>query len=87
MGEIEIKARKVVVHIDCDGEKSWVISLGEVWPTQNLDKCVDWITRAAPEDEVPSIDWIIEVFPGTKRDDGNPDPDIKSLAQLVGPLK
>ena len=39
---------------------------------------VKWITRPDPEEEVSNIDWIISVFPGTNKDDGNRDPAIKS---------
>ena len=48
---------------------------------------VEWLTRLAPEDEVPNIDRIIVVFPGIKKDNGKPEPSIKSWAQPVGSLK
>ena len=48
---------------------------------------MEWLTRQAPEDEVPNIDWIIALFTGIKKDDGNPDLSIKSWAKPVGKLK
>ena len=48
---------------------------------------MEWLTRPYPEDEVPNIDWIIAVFPGIKKDYGNPDPSIKSWAHPMGALK
>ena len=47
---------------------------------------MEWLTRPAPKDEFPNIDWIIAVFPGTKKDDEKPDPSIKSWPQPVGAL-
>ena len=40
-----------------------------------------------PEYEVPSIDWIIEVFPINKNDDGKPELIINSWANPFGALK
>ena len=40
-----------------------------------------------PEYEPPKIDWITALLPGTKKDDRNPDPGIKSLLNPVGSLK
>ena len=48
---------------------------------------MEYLTRPAPEDEVPNIDCLISVFPGTKKDDGKSDPGIKSWEQPVGDLK
>ena len=48
---------------------------------------MEWLTSSAPEDEVPNIDWLIALFTGNKRDDGNPEPSIKSWAHPVGALK
>ena len=45
------------------------------------------LTRPAPEYEVPNIDWIIALFPGSKKYDGKPDPRIKSWENPVGALK
>ena len=76
--DIGMKNKNVVINMESDGEASWVSSRGELWPNQNLYKSVDWITRNVPADEVTDIDWIIELFNNTKKDDENPDPDIKS---------
>ena len=46
-----------------------------------------WLTRTAPEDEVPNIDCLIALFTGEKKYDVKPDPSIKSWAQPVGALK
>ena len=46
-----------------------------------------WLTRPAPEYEVPNIDWITALFPGSKKYDGKPDPRIKSWGNPVGALK
>ena len=48
---------------------------------------MDWFTRPDPEYEVPNIDWIIVIFPGTKKYTGKIDPDIKSWSQPVNALK
>ena len=45
------------------------------------------LTRPDLEDDTPNIDWLIDVFTGTKKDDGKPDSIIKSLEQPVGSLK
>ena len=48
---------------------------------------MEWLTRSDPEGEVPNIDWLIAVFPRSKKDDGKPYPSIKSWAKSVGTLK
>ena len=45
LADILMKARNVVINMECDGEASWVKSLGESWPTQSVDQWVDWITN------------------------------------------
>ena len=42
---IGMKTINVVIHIECDGDASWVNFLGEVWPNQSLDQWVDWLTN------------------------------------------
>ena len=37
---IVVKSIKVVIHMECYGESSWVNYLGEVWPTQSVDQWV-----------------------------------------------
>ena len=53
---------KVVICMDCDGDKPWVMILGELPPTQSLDQWVYWITGPDPEDLFPNIGCIIAVF-------------------------
>ena len=53
--DIGIKAKKVVTHTECDDEESWVRLLEEVWLTQKVDQCVDWITNPSSEEEVKNI--------------------------------
>ena len=48
-----------------------------------MDQWVDWLTNTSSVEEVPNIYWLISVFPGNKKNDGTPDPDIKSWAQPV----
>ena len=48
---------------------------------------VEWITRTSQEDEAPNIDWLIAVFLGNKKDNGNLDPSINSWEQPMGALK
>ena len=48
---------------------------------------MEWITSTELEDEDPNIDWIISILPVKKKDDGNPDHNIKSWSQTVGSLK
>ena len=55
LDDIGMKTRNVVIHMECDGEASWVKSLGEVWPTQSLDQWVDWLTNPSSREEVPNI--------------------------------
>ena len=43
--DIEIKDRKLVIHMECDGEAYWVRSLGEVWSTKSVNQWVDRLTN------------------------------------------
>ena len=45
LADTGMKTINVVIDMECDGESSWVKSIGEVWPTQSVDKWVDWITN------------------------------------------
>ena len=45
LANIGMKARNVVVRMECDDEASWVSSLGELWPTQSVDQWLDWLTN------------------------------------------
>ena len=47
---------------------------------------MEWLTRPDTEDELHNIDWLITVFTGNKKDDGNPEPSINSWEQPVGAL-
>ena len=87
MAGIGMKSRKVVIHMEFDGEASWVKFQVEVWTTQSVDQWVYWLTNPSSGEEVPNINFLIEVFPGTKKYDGRPDPDIKSWAQPVKALR
>ena len=73
--------------MECDGEASWVNSLGEVWPTQSVDQWVDWLTNPSSGKEVPKIDCLITVLPGTKKNDGRPEPGIKSWEEPLKALR
>ena len=53
----------------------------------NSGKWVDWPTNPSSIWEVPKIDWIIAVLPGTKKNDGRPYPYIKSWAHPVKALR
>ena len=64
--DIGMKTRNVVFHMECDGEASWVNFLGEVWPTQSVDRWVYLITNPSSGEELPNIDYLVSVFPGTK---------------------
>ena len=87
LDDIGIKTRNVVIHMECYGESSWVNSLGEVWPTQSVDQWVDYLTNLPSGEEVPNIDWIIAVFPGTNKNNGSSDPGIRSWAEPVKAMK
>ena len=87
LADILMKARKVVIHMECDGELSWVRSLVYLLPTQIMDHWVDWITKPSSGGEVPNIDWIISVFPGTKIIYGRPETGIKPWAHTVKALR
>ena len=63
--------------MECDGEEYWVKFLGEVSTTQILDQLADWSTNPSSGKEVPKINWIISVFPSTKKNNGSPEPSIK----------
>ena len=41
LADIVMKYRDVVIHMECDGQSSWIRSLGEVCPTKSVDKLVD----------------------------------------------
>ena len=45
------------------------------------------LNRPASEDEVPNIDRLFAVFTVNKKDDGKPDPSIKSWAHPAVSLK
>ena len=62
-------------------------ALGEVGKTQSVYQWVQWLTRPAPEDEVPNIYWIISLFPVTKKDNGNPNPGNNLWVKPVVALK
>ena len=83
LDDIGMNSIKAVIHLECDGKSSWTRSLGELRPTQSEDQWVDWITNPPSGEEVPNIDWLIAVFPSTKKNDGRPDPRIKSWGQPV----
>ena len=82
-----MKSRKVVVNLECDRKSSCVRSLGEVWPTQIVDQWVDWLTNPPSGKDLPKSYWLVAVFLGTNKNDGTPDPDIKSLGQPVKSVK
>ena len=42
---IGMKAIKVVIHMECYCEASWINSLGEVQKTQIIYQWVDWLTN------------------------------------------
>ena len=77
LNDIGMKARNVVIHMECDGEELWVKLLGEVCPTQGVDQWVDWLTSPSSVEEVPNTNWLIAVLPGTKKNDGSLDSGIK----------
>ena len=45
LADIEMNARNVVIHMECDGESYWVKFLAEVCPTESMDQWVDWMTN------------------------------------------
>ena len=61
-----MNARRAVIHLECYGKEEYINSLEEVWRTQSVDQWLEWLTRPAPEDEVPNIDWVVTVFTKTK---------------------
>ena len=58
----------------------------EVRQTESVYQRVDWLNNPPLIDEVTNINWIIAVFPGTKKNDRRPDPDINSWGQPVKAL-
>ena len=46
-----------------------------------------WLTNPSSGEELPNIDCIVTVFPGTKKNDGRPDPYIKSRVKPVKALR
>ena len=48
---------------------------------------MEWLTRSSPKEDITNIDWLIDVLPDNKKDDGKPEPDIKSQHQLLKALK
>ena len=47
---------------------------------------MDLITNPSSGEEIPNINWIISVLSGNKKNNGRPDPEIKSWAQPVKAL-
>ena len=86
LADIGMETRNLVIHMECDGEASWVKSLGEVCPNQSVDQWMDCITNTSSGEEVPNIDFLIAVFSRTKKNDGRPDLYIKSWSQPVKAL-
>ena len=41
LADIGMKTINLEIHMECDGEASWVKSLGEVWKTQGVYQWVD----------------------------------------------
>ena len=62
-----MKSRNLVIHMECDGEASWVLSLKILCPTQSLDQWVGWITYPPLVEEILNIDCLILVFPDTNK--------------------
>ena len=87
LADIGMNSRRAVIHLEYGCEEDWLNPLEEGWRNQSVYQWVEWLTRPAPEDEVPNIDWLIAVFPGRKKDDRKPDPSIKSWSKPVGALK
>ena len=77
LADIGMKTRNVVINMECDVEASWVKLLEKLRPNQSVDQWVDWLTNPSSGDELPKIYSLIPVFPGTTKNDGRPDPDIK----------
>ena len=55
LSDIGMKAINVEIHMDCDGEASWLELLGEVQPTQSVYQWVGWLTNPSSGEEVPNI--------------------------------
>ena len=87
LDDIGMKAINMVIHMEFDSDSSWVISLRKVWPTQSLDKWVNWLNNPSSGEEVPNIEWLTAVFPGTNRNYGRPDPGIKSWSWPMKSLR
>ena len=68
--DIGMKSIKMVIYMECDGKSSWVRSLVEVWPNQSVDQWVDLITNPPSGEEVPNIELIIDILPGTNKKTG-----------------
>ena len=52
-----------------------------------MGQWVEWVTRPAPEDGIPKMDWLTSVLSEILNDDRKPDTGIKSWSQPVGYLK
>ena len=52
-----------------------------------MDQWVDWITNLPSGKEPHNINWLIAVFPGTKKNDRRLDPGIKSWGKPLKVLK
>ena len=53
LDDIGIKTINVVIHMECDGDSSWLKFLVEVRPTQSVDQWMDWLTKSSSREEVP----------------------------------
>ena len=83
LNDIRVNSREVVIHLDCDGNKSWMSSLGKLFPTQSLDLRLDWMTNPPSGEELPKIDWLVVLFPITNKNYSWTDPDIRSWGKPV----
>ena len=45
LGDVVMKSRNLVIHMECAGKSLWLGSLGEVCTIQSMDKLVDCITN------------------------------------------
>ena len=82
-----MNSKRAVIHLEVDCEEYWLKSIEEGWRTQSVDQWVEWLTSPDPEYEVPNVDWIIALFPGSKKYDEKPNPSIKSWGKPVGAPK
>ena len=87
LADVGTNARRVVFCLERDCKADFIRSLGQLSITHIVNQSVECLTRPSSWKQVLNIDFLILILRGIKRNNINPDPDIKSWSQPVKDLK